>query len=124
MPRKLLLIEDEDDIREVTRVSLLLTQGWTVVTANGGADGARLALAMEPEAILLDVMMPEVDGPSTLRLLQQQEATRSIPVIFLTAKVQAADRQRFLQLGVRGIIHKPFDPLILGQAIKDILSWP
>jgi DNA-binding response OmpR family regulator len=124
MPRKLLLIEDEDDIREVTRVSLLLTQGWTVITANGGADGARLALEMEPEAILLDVMMPRVDGPSTLRLLQQQEATRSIPVIFLTAKVQAADRQRFLQLGVRGIIHKPFDPLILGQAIKDILSWP
>lgn len=125
MPHKqLLVIDDEGDIREVARLSLQLTEGWTVMTANGGSAGTALALSMEPDAILLDVMMPDMDGPSTLRVLQQQGATKSIPVIFLTAKVQAADRQKYMQLGVRGIIPKPFDPLTLGQQIKDVLRWP
>jgi CheY-like chemotaxis protein len=125
MPHKqLLVIDDEDDIREVAKLSLQLTEGWTVMTANGGSAGTALALSMEPDAILLDVMMPEMDGPTTLRALQQEGATKSVPVIFLTAKVQAADRQKLMQLGVRGIIAKPFDPLTLGQQIKDVLSWP
>lgn len=125
MPRKhLLVIDDEDDIREVATLSLELTEGWIVTTANCGSRGTALAVAMTPDAILLDVMMPDLDGPSTLRALQMHEATRSIPVIFLTAKVQAADRQRFMQLGVRGIIAKPFDPLTLGQQIREVLAWP
>lgn len=123
LPKKLLVIDDEDDIREVARLSLELTEGWNVTTANNGKAGAALALSMPPDAILLDVMMPELDGPGTLLALRKQSATESIPVIFLTAKVQSADRQRFLQLGVRGIIAKPFDPLTLGQQIKDALSW-
>ena len=123
LPKRVLVIDDEDDIREVARLTLELTEGWTVATANCGSTGAALALSTPPDAILLDVMMPEMDGPSTLRVLREQSATESIPVIFLTAKVQAADRQRFLQLGVRGIISKPFDPLTLGQQIKDALSW-
>ena len=122
-PKQLLVIDDEDDIREVARLSLELTEGWTVSTASGGSAGRALALTTRPDAILLDVMMPDMDGPSTLRALQQG-ATESIPVIFLTAKVQAADRQKFMQLGVRGIIPKPFDPLTLGQQIKDVLAWP
>src|SRR6202163_4053296 len=94
MPPKLLLVIDgEDDIREVARLSLELTEGWTVSTASGGSAGRALALTTRPDAILLDVMMPDMDGPSTLRALQQG-ATKSIPVIFLTAKVQAADRDR------------------------------
>src|SRR5882724_723246 len=103
MPHKqLLLIDDEDDIREVARLSLEVTEGWTVLTASDGAAGAALAVSMMPDTILLDVMMPDMDGPSTLRALQQQSATASIPVIFLTAKVQVADREKFMQLGVRG----------------------
>jgi CheY-like chemotaxis protein len=121
--KKVLVIDDENDIREVAGLSLQMTEGWTVLTANGGVAGTALAQLMEPDAILLDVMMPEMDGPSTLRALQEQSETRSIPVIFLTAKVQAADRQKFMQLGVRGIISKPFDPLILGRQIKDVLAW-
>ncbi|HLE56236.1 MAG TPA: response regulator [Rhodothermia bacterium] len=125
MPHKqLLIIDDEDDIREVATLSLELTEGWTVKRASGGAAGTALALTMEPDAILLDVMMPDMDGPSTLRALRQQAATMAIPVIFLTAKVQAADRDRLMQLGVSGIIAKPFDPLTLGKQIKDVLSWP
>lgn len=121
--RHLLLIDDEDDIREVASLSLEMTQGWTITTANGGALGIALAGTCAPDAILLDVMMPDLDGPSTLRSLQAQEGTKSIPVIFLTAKVQAADRDKFLQLGVRGIIAKPFDPVTLGDQINVLLAW-
>lgn len=121
--RHLLLIDDEDDIREVAGLSLEMTQGWTVTTANGGAAGIALAGNCAPDAILLDVMMPDLDGPGTLRTLQSQETNRSIPVIFLTAKVQAADRDSFLQLGVRGIIAKPFDPMTLGEQITALLEW-
>ncbi|MEO8382266.1 MAG: response regulator [Acidobacteriota bacterium] len=122
-PRHVLVIDDEDDIREVAGLGLEMTQGWTITTANGGAAGLQLAQTIVPDVILLDVMMPEMDGPSTLRALQRDEATKSIPVIFLTAKVQAADRQKFLALGVRGIIAKPFDPVTLGDQIIALLSW-
>src|ERR1700737_2201665 len=116
MPHKhLLIIDDEDHIREVASLSLEMTQGWTVTQADSGAAGVNVAMSEQPDAILLDVMMPDLDGPSTLLLLQAYEETRNIPVIFLTAKVQAADRRRFLDLGVQGIIAKPFDPLTLGQ---------
>jgi CheY-like chemotaxis protein len=121
--RHLLLIDDEDDIREVASLSLEMTQGWKVTAANGGARGIELAASCAPDAILLDVMMPDMDGPNTLRALRSQESTRSIPVIFLTAKVQAADRERFLKLGVRGIIAKPFDPMTLGEQIDALLAW-
>jgi CheY-like chemotaxis protein len=124
MPHKrLLVIDDESDIREVARLSLELTEDWAVLSANGGASGMTLALSMAPDAILLDVMMPDMDGPTTLRALQEQSATKSIPVIFLTAKVQATEREKFMQLGVRAIIAKPFDPLSLGQQIRDALGW-
>ena len=120
-PKQILIIDDENDIQEVARLSLELTENWIVIGANGGAAGALLALSAEPDAILLDVMMPDMDGPSTLRVLQQQRVT--IPVIFLTAKVQPADRQKFMQLGVKGIISKPFDPLTLGSQIREMLAW-
>ena len=121
--RHLLLIDDDDDIREVASLSLEATRGWTVTTANGGARGVALAGTCAPDAILLDVMMPDLDGPATLRALHADAATSAIPVIFLTAKVQAADRERFLQLGVRGIIAKPFDPLTFGAEIDAMLAW-
>jgi CheY-like chemotaxis protein len=120
-PKQILVIDDENDIQEVARLSLELTENWIVMGANGGAAGTLLALSAEPDAILLDVMMPDMDGPSTLRVLQQQGVTT--PVIFLTAKVQPADRQKFMQLGVKGIISKPFDPLALGRQIREMLEW-
>jgi CheY-like chemotaxis protein len=120
-PKQILVIDDENDIQEVATLSLQLTENWIVMSANGGAAGALLALSAGPDAILLDVMMPGMDGPSTLRLLQQQGVT--IPVIFLTAKVPPADRQKFMKLGVKGIISKPFDPLTLGRQIRELLAW-
>jgi CheY-like chemotaxis protein len=117
------LIDDEDDIREVAALSLEMTHGWRVTAANGGARGIELATTCAPDAILLDVMMPGLDGPNALRALRAHEVSKSIPVIFLTAKVQPADRDRFMQLGVQGIIAKPFDPMTLGEQIAAFLSW-
>jgi len=122
-PKRLLVIDDEDDIRDVASVTLELTRGWLVETANGGAAGIKCAGSFRPDAILLDVMMPDLDGPATFRVLQSRDDTRDIPVIFLTAKVQPADLREFTQLGVRGVIAKPFDPLKLAAQIADLLDW-
>ncbi|MGZ8848946.1 MAG: response regulator [Thermoanaerobaculia bacterium] len=118
-----MIIDDEDHIREVASLSLEMTQGWRISTANCGTLGVELAKREKPDAILLDVMMPDKDGASTLRELQLGEETRQIPVIFLTALVQGPDRRKFIELGVQGIIAKPFDPLTLGQQIREALAW-
>ncbi len=89
--RKILIVDDEDDIREVARVSLEMVGGWDVLVAGSGSVGLAEAKLGQPDAILLDVMMPDMDGPTTFHRLQSDAATRHIPVILLTAKVQAAD---------------------------------
>ena len=121
--KKILVVDDEEHIREVASVSLELTRGWQISTAGSGAEALRLAPEIQPDAILLDVMMPEMDGPTTLHRLQSDPATKDIPVIFLTAKVQAADRRRFTDLGVRSMIAKPFDPLRLATEVATALQW-
>ena len=124
MSRKILLVDDEDDIREVAQMSLEMTAGWDVVTAPSGADALRTAAAEQPDAILLDVMMPGMDGPATARALRAEPETAEIPIILLTAKVQAADRRRFDDLGVAGILAKPFDPIALADQVREVLGWP
>jgi CheY-like chemotaxis protein len=123
MSHKILLVDDEDDIREVAQMSLEMTAGWDVVTASSGAEGLRMAAAERPDAILLDVMMPGMDGPATARALKADAATADIPIILLTAKVQAADRRRFDELGVAGILAKPFDPMALADEVRGVLGW-
>ena len=105
-------------------LTLELQEGWEVAAAGSGADGIRLARGAAPDAILLDVMMPDMDGPTTLRVLRSMDETKDVPIIFLTAKVQAADRRRYMDLGVSGVIAKPFDPLTLGRTICECLDWP
>jgi CheY-like chemotaxis protein len=122
LPKHLLLIDDEDDIREVASLTLEAVGGYSVSTASSGRAGIAAALAQQPDAILLDVMMPDLDGPSTFRELRSHEATRRIPVIFLTAKVQSADRRRLSELGAKGIIAKPFDPMALAGEVGSILQ--
>ena len=123
MKKRILIIDDEDDIRQVAALSLEAVAGWDVVTANSGAQGVETAACEQPDAILLDVMMPEMDGPTTYGRLQDDPRTSHIPVMLLTAKVQASDRKRFEELGVRGIISKPFDPMTLSAEISRILEW-
>lgn len=121
--KRILVIDDEDDIREVAQVSLELVGGYDVVAASSGHAGLATAAAEQPDAILLDVMMPDLDGPSTFQRLQASAETRHIPVILLTAKVQAADRRRFADLGVQGVLAKPFDPMTLAGQVADVLGW-
>ena len=121
--RRILIIDDEDDIREVAALSLEATAGWKAITASSGAQGIELAIAERPDAILMDVMMPGVDGPTTFRTMQQNPAIAQIPVVLLTAKVQGVDKRRFADLGVAGILFKPFDPLMLAEQIAELLHW-
>jgi len=120
---RILLIDDEDDIREVASLTLEATAGWEVLTANSGASGIQAALSEKPEAILMDVMMPEMDGPTTFREMQKIPELVGIPVILLTAKVQGVDQRRFSDLGVAAVLFKPFDPMTLAQQIADVLRW-
>jgi CheY-like chemotaxis protein len=124
MSRRILIVDDEDDIREVAQLSLEMVAGWEVIPARSGEEGLRLAAEERPDAILLDVMMPDMDGPTTFRRLRDDPATASIPVILLTAKVQPADLRRFDGLGVEGVLSKPFDPMELARQISDTLGWP
>jgi CheY-like chemotaxis protein len=123
LARKILIIDDEDDIREVAALSLESVAGWEVVTANSGAQGLARALEHQPDAILLDVMMPGMDGPTTFRELSKNPATAKIPVLLLTAKVQSSDQRRFADLGVKSVLFKPFDPMTLADQISDVLGW-
>lgn len=123
--RQILIIDDEDDIREVAALSLEATAGWEITTACCGADGILSAAnpKSRPHAILMDVMMPGMDGPTTFRQMQENPDTAGIPVLLLTAKVQGVDQRRFAGLGVAGVLFKPFDPLTLAAQISDALGW-
>jgi CheY-like chemotaxis protein len=123
MSRRILVIDDEEVILGLVRDILKAPGGWRVLTARSGKEGLACAGAERPDAILLDVMMPDLDGPATLQQLRANPATRSSPVILLTAKVQSADRNRFASLGVQGFISKPFDPLRLAEQISMALGW-
>jgi CheY-like chemotaxis protein len=123
MTRRILVIDDEDDIREVARVSLELVGHYDVLTAASGRDGVLQARTSRPDAILLDVMMPDLDGPGTLAALRADAVTRDIPVVFLTAKTQQAERTRLASLGAAGVLIKPFDPLKLATDIAATLGW-
>jgi CheY-like chemotaxis protein len=123
--RRILIIDDEEDIREVAALSLEATAGWEVLTASSGAEGIRVAAESSPapDAILMDVMMPEMDGPTTFRQMQQNPALVRIPVLLLTAKVQGVDQRRFAGLGFAGVLFKPFDPLTLAAQVSEKLGW-
>ncbi len=121
--RRVLIIDDEDDIREVASLSLEATADWTILTASSGREGIKVAAAEKPDAILMDVMMPEMDGPTTFKHLQLNPETKGIPVVLLTAKVQGVDQRRFAGLGVAAILFKPFDPLTLAAQISEVLGW-
>ena len=123
MSRRILIIDDEDDIRQVAALSLETVAGWDVILANSGPQGLLRAAEHQPDAILLDVMMPGMDGPTTFRELRKNPETAKIPVLLLTAKVQGPDQRRFADLGVEAVLLKPFDPLTLSSQMEKILGW-
>ncbi len=121
--RRILIIDDEDDIREVAALSLESVAGWEIVTARSGAEGIETAKTEKPDAILMDVMMPAMDGPTTFKEMQKVPEIAAIPVILLTAKVQGVDQRRFAGLGVAAVLFKPFDPLTLADQMSTALGW-
>jgi len=123
MPKTILIIDDEPDIRELVTLAIELGTSWQPIAAESAATGLALAAERRPDAILLDVMMPGVDGPETIGRLHADEATRHIPVVFLTAKVRQSDRDRLLALGASGVLPKPFDPMTMPGELAAILGW-
>ena len=123
MTRRVVVVDDEADIREIATLSLEAVQGWQVVSVASGAEALAVIAKEQPDAVLLDVMMPGQDGPATLALLRAQASTREVPVVFLTAKAQVREKAQLQELGAVGVLAKPFDPMTLGSELADLLGW-
>jgi two-component system, OmpR family, response regulator len=119
---KVLVIDDENDIRRIARLALGRVGGMDVIEACSGSEGLRLACEEQPDAILLDVMMPRMDGPATLVALRSQPAAARIPIVFLTAKAGVAEIERLMRLGASGVLTKPFDPMSLARDVRRVLQ--
>jgi Response regulator containing a CheY-like receiver domain and an HTH DNA-binding domain len=119
---KVLVIDDEEDVRYVAQLSLGRVGGMTVVEATNGEEGVARAAVEHPDFILLDMMMPGMDGAATFRALRRGAETSHIPVVFLTAKAMASEVQRLKDLGAKGVVLKPFDPMTLAAEIRAILG--
>lgn len=121
--KRILLVDDDAFIREVTQTTLELMAGWKVLLADSGREALRIAGEEALDAILLDVMMPEMDGRTTLQALRAEAGTEAIPIIFLTARLQPAERRSLEQLDVSGVLAKPFDPVRLPEEVAALLGW-
>lgn len=121
--KRVLVIDDEDGVRDIIQITLEAVAGWDVITASSGQEGLEKAIAQQPDAILLDVMMPNLDGPATFKQLQANDQTQHIPTILLTAKAKSSEQQEYLSLGVSGVIIKPFEAQNLVKQIKIFLGW-
>jgi DNA-binding response OmpR family regulator len=117
---KVLIIDDERDIRELASVSLARSEDMQVITASSGPEGVRLAREQHPDAILLDLMMPAMDGRATLQALRGETATATIPVVLMSAA--SDDAQELAPLGAAGVIPKPFDPITLPARLRSVLG--
>ncbi|WP_337251828.1 response regulator [Scytonema sp. HK-05] len=117
------MIDDEKNICIVVRACLEHLTHWEVLTSQSGSEGLLVASSESPHAILLDVEMPSMDGVEVFAALQGSPLTQGIPVILLTVKVSQLDLDRYAQLGVAGVISKPFDPLKLPGQIAELLGW-
>ncbi|MEN9203552.1 MAG: response regulator [Thermostichus sp. DG_1_6_bins_120] len=118
--QRILLVEDDPDIQAVTRLALEAVGGFTVGICSCGKQALEEAVGFSPDLILLDVMMPVMDGPTTLKALRELSPLRDTPVIFMTAKVQTHEVENYKQLGAVDVICKPFDPMNLSSTIRTI----
>lgn len=123
MTKRILVVDDEADIREVVQASLEDFAGWLTIAAASGSEGLQIAKTELPDAILLDISMPDMDGFQLCQALQADPKTHKIPVIVLTAKALATDQKRLRELEVAGIITKPFAALTIWRQIAEILGW-
>ena len=111
-------VEDDESIRAVAEIALTDVAGFTLLSCDSGQSALAQAEAFAPQLILLDVMMPQMDGLQTLAALRLLPTLQHTPVVFMTAKIQQAEKQRYLDAGAIGIIEKPFEPMELGDILK------
>ena len=119
---RILYVDDEPDIREVVDISLGLNPDFEVRACASGAEAVAAAVEWHPLVILLDVVMPGMDGPATLSHLRSNPETSGIPVLFMTARAQSREIEQFMALGAQGVIAKPFDPMTLGGLVRTHLQ--
>ncbi len=118
--QRILYVDDDDDIREVAGMALTAVAGLEVCACASGQEALGRARECVPQLILLDVMMPGMDGPTTLAALREEPDFADTPVVFLTAKIQPAEVERYRALGAVDVIGKPFDPMTLGEQLRQI----
>lgn len=119
---RVLLVDDDAAIRRIAEITLSRVGKWQVSLAESGAQALDVVSRESPDLILLDVMMPGMDGPTTLKLLREKESLSQTPIIFMTAKVQKHEIDAYRLLGAAGVIAKPFDPMELPAEIRSILA--
>jgi CheY-like chemotaxis protein len=122
MSKCVLVVDDEEDIRSIAQLGLEMGAGWTVLTACSGQEALKMAADSQPDVILLDLMMPDMDGRETLQKLKANSTTQNIPVILLTARIQKSDRDSFADLDVAAVFAKPFRPMQLPDQISEVLN--
>lgn len=118
--KRILYVEDEPDIQTVAKLALEMVGGFTLETCSSGQEALDKAAAFAPQLLLLDVMMPGMDGPATLARLRALPATANVPAIFMTAKVQPGEVEQYRRLGAIDVIPKPFDPMTLSETIRNV----
>lgn len=121
MGKCILIVDDEEDVRAVIQLGLEMQSGWKVLNANSGESAIKTAASEQPDVILLDLMMPDMDGRTTLQKLKNEPKTQKIPVIIMTAKSKYAVEENLGNLDVAAIFTKPLRPLNLAQEISEVL---
>lgn len=119
-PLHILCVDDEDDIREVVQLCLEMDGGFTIDACSGGAEALAFLAHTRPDLILLDVMMPGMDGPATFAAMKQ--TGMNVPVVFMTARVRGAEVSQYLDMGAVGVVPKPFDPVTLAGEVRQLWS--
>jgi CheY-like chemotaxis protein len=118
-PFRLVLIDDDPDLRKLVKLTLEFTAGWQILAAAGGAEGIELVRRHRPDAVLVDLMMPEMDGYDVCRRLSADSATAAIPRVLLTAR-REVDEDRMREVGAAGVVLKPFDPDDLARQVREL----
>ncbi|MDR3478048.1 MAG: response regulator [Gammaproteobacteria bacterium] len=118
--KRILYAEDEDDIRVIAQIALEELGGFVVKYCNTGVEVLEVAESFAPDLFLLDVMMPEMDGITTLEELHKIAPLKKVPAIFMTAKIQSNEIAEYKTMGILGVINKPFDPMMLAQTINEM----
>lgn len=122
-PRHVLVVDDDQDIRFIAERALSRVGGHRVTTATDGLQALEAMAAERPDAVVMDVSMPNLDGPSTWEHIRQDPDLADVPVVLLTARAHTGERADLLRLGVAGVLVKPFDPMTLSQDVADALGW-